>query len=327
MNRSQRSLLTLFLLVPLFCALPMGCSSEKATQSVDAAAIVNGIPIPKEDILLTVNNMVNQYKQFGMEFDSTKVDSIRGSILDSFIKTELMFQASKAAGFKLTDEELEKELNAIISQYPSPEMFSSALAKQGISEEKFRSHTATNVTIKNFIEETITNKIEVTPEAKTAYYDEHREDFKHDEEVGAKHILIQTTKDEPEDSVKSKRVRIESILERARNGEDFSALATEYSEGPSSSKGGDLGYFGRGKMVKPFEEAAFALNVGEISDVVETNYGFHIIKVYDKKGAGYSSFEEVEDYIENAIKSGKTRESLDKMIDELTEKADIKILL
>jgi peptidyl-prolyl cis-trans isomerase C len=337
------SLLNILALVLLPFLLVPGCSSESqqidkdvaakidgasiSKTSEDAAAIVNGVPIPKSEMQSSVDNTMNRYKSFGMELDSTKVDSLRNQILDYMIRTELMYQESQQAGFVVSDSALASEIETVKNQYPNEETFKSAMDQQGITEEQFRTHMLRTTAIKNYITEKITNQIEVTTESKSEYYEKHKEEFKHSEEVGAKHILIQTSKSDPPDSLDSKKAKIDELLTRIKNGEDFSTLATEHSDCPSSAKGGDLGYFSRGKMVQSFEEAAFSMNIGDVSEVIETNYGYHIIQVYGKKEAGQSSFEEMEEYIEDALKKGKTNEELEKLFKELEEKAEIDRML
>ena len=117
------------------------------------------------------------------------------------------------------------------------------------------------------------------------------------------------------------------LRRRVLAGEDFSALATEYSEGPTSSKGGDLGFFSRGQMVKEFEDAAFELKPGEVSEIIETEYGFHLIQVYDQRPAGLTSFEEVEGSIELMMKTPMIGEAISRRVDALKEAGTVEIFL
>ena len=111
-----------------------------------------------------------------------------------------------------------------------------------------------------------------------AYFDAHPDEFKMPERVHASHILVKVDPNASDASKAESRKKLEGIKARLDGGEDFAKLAEENSDCPSSAKGGDLGFFTRGQMVAPFEEAAFALNPGDTSDVVETRFGFHLIK-------------------------------------------------
>ncbi|MFZ7111247.1 MAG: SurA N-terminal domain-containing protein [Desulfatiglandales bacterium] len=136
------------------------------------------------------------------------------------------------------------------------------------------------------------------------FYEENIEIYKEKKQVKARHILFRLDQNATEEAEKTTKEAAEKVLEKARKGEDFAALAKEYSEGPTKEKGGDLGYFSQGQMVQPFEEAAFDLKKGEVSDLVKTQFGYHIIKVEDTKEARTKGLEEVRDQIaENLAKT------------------------
>ncbi|RMF99853.1 MAG: hypothetical protein D6726_12300 [Nitrospirae bacterium] len=163
--------------------------------------------------------------------------------------------------------------------------------------------------------------VNITNEDIELYYKSKSEQFKVPSMVRARHILIKVKSDASEDEKKAARKKAEEILSKIKNGEDFASLAEEYSDDPGSAKkGGDLGYFPRGRMVKPFEDAAFSLKPGEVSDIVETAFGYHIIKVDDKKDAHIKPLEEVKDMIrkklEKELKSAKAGEFLRKAMED-----------
>ena len=136
-----------------------------------------------------------------------------------------------------------------------------------------------------------------------AFYRQNFSRYSLPEQRRARHILIKTSEEDSEDTLIEKRSRAEQVLELARSGEDFAELAKQYSEGPTAQRGGDLGSFARGRMVKPFEDAVFSLNAGEISDIVETQFGFHIIKLEEIEPAYTRTLEEVRDEIAAQIQS------------------------
>ncbi len=149
------------------------------------------------------------------------------------------------------------------------------------------------------------------------YYKTHQDEFKVKEQVLASHILVKVDKSASEDEKKKARAKAEDLLKRVKAGEDFAKLATEFSDDPSAKiKGGDLGYFSRGRMVKEFEEAAFSLKPGEVSDIVETQYGYHIIKVSDRKKEDLIPLEASKDRILKKLyddfKQAKIKEFIDK---------------
>ncbi len=141
------------------------------------------------------------------------------------------------------------------------------------------------------------DKADVTDQQVIDYYEENMGMFKEEKQVRASHILFKLDRDATEEEEEKALEKAMSVLKRARQGEDFSSLAREYSEGPSSEKGGDLGFFSSGQMDKPFEEIAFKMKKGEISDPVKTRFGYHIIKVEEIKEARTKSLEEVREQI------------------------------
>ncbi len=151
-------------------------------------------------------------------------------------------------------------------------------------------------------------EVEITEKEIESYYEYNAKMYSQPKQVKAKHILLKVEPDDTEEVKNKVKERAEKVLEKARKGEGFAALAKEYSEGPSKSQGGDLGYFKTGQMEPPFEEAAFALKKGEISDLVQTRFGYHIILVEDIKEAGMTPLGKVREDILAALTGNLTTE-------------------
>lgn len=182
------------------------------------------------------------------------------------------------------------------------------------NKEKYRVNEQANV---KFIK--IDPKKMVADKDINEYYAENKNEFRELEKVKARHILLKVDANASEDEKKKVKEEAQEILAKAKKeGADFAALAKKYSEDPGSAKkGGDLGYFERGKMVKEFEEAAFSLKPGEISDLVKTSYGYHIIKVEDKKPAAVPSLEKVKSKVKQKIVEQVTVRDAKEIADEL----------
>lgn len=162
------------------------------------------------------------------------------------------------------------------------------------------------------LEKEIRDKIMVDDTEAKNHFDNNPERYKKDAGVNASHILVET---EAEGN---------SILEKLKNGEDFAKLAAEHSKDASNARnGGDLGFFSRGRMVPEFEEAAFNLNVGEISGLVKTRFGYHIIKVTDKKEGTQLSFEETKDLVKKQLQAKKQRDTYKAFIDKLKSNTEV----
>ncbi len=165
----------------------------------------------------------------------------------------------------------------------------------------------------SLIRKKVLDAVKVTPEEVKAYYDANKDQFVSGEEVHASHILVDT------------EAEAKAIKAQLDKGADFAKLAKDKSKCPSASRGGDLGYFGKGKMVPEFEKAAFALKVGQISDPVKTQFGWHIIKVLDKKESKVKSLDEVKPEIEQKLLQEKQKKAYDELLASLKSKMDVKI--
>jgi peptidyl-prolyl cis-trans isomerase C len=153
-----------------------------------------------------------------------------------------------------------------------------------------------------YLKKEVVAKINVSEEDMQLYYKIHQEEFQTPEMVRARHILIKVDRTASEDDKKKAKEKADGILKRIKAGEDFAKLATEVSDDPGSKiKGGDLGFFQKGRMVPPFEQAAFSLKPGEISEIVETPFGFHIIKVEEKKESVLEPYDKVKDKVKEKV--------------------------
>lgn len=174
-----------------------------------------------------------------------------------------------------------------------------------------------NFLANEYLKREIAQKITVSDDEVKQYYDSHKDEFKTQEMVKARHILVRVENAASEDEKKKAKDKAEMYLKKIKDGEDFAKMAAEVSDDPGSkAKGGDLGFFPKGRMVKSFEDAAFALKPGETSGIVETQFGFHIIKVEDKKEPTIESFDAVKERIKQKLAQDRTRKELTDFIDK-----------
>ncbi|MFN2377942.1 MAG: SurA N-terminal domain-containing protein [Candidatus Binatia bacterium] len=187
-------------------------------------------------------------------------------------------------------------------------------------QEEFRRPPSVKVRHLAYKVADIAAKIEVSDVDLNEYYELNKNsEFQNEDQVGARHILKEVDKEAGEEAKKTARAAIEDIARRLEGGADFAQLATAESDDPGSAKnGGDLGLFGKGRMVPAFEAAAFALEPGQTSDIVESDFGFHIIRVYEKKAAGIAPYDEVKDKIRQTL---STRQAVDRVFDDSAEDA------
>jgi peptidyl-prolyl cis-trans isomerase D len=182
--------------------------------------------------------------------------------------------------------------------------------------ESFRIPEKVNLHYVVFRPKDFGDKVDISQEEIKTYYETNIDDFVIQKQARARHVLIEVPPDADPKRIEEARKRAEEILARAKKGEDFASLAEKYSEGPTAKKGGDLGYFTRGRMVKEFEDAAFSLQPGELSPVVRTQFGFHIIKLEDVKEERVQGLDEVRESIESTIRDQKARDLAERSVEE-----------
>ncbi len=251
--------------------------------------------------------LINGQKISRVEFEEALEDNGGMTILNMMIGEKLIDQEAKKNGVVVTDQEVEDQFNTISTGMGSS--FASLLQQYGMSEDDLRESLRINL----IVFEMSTKDVVITDEEIETYFNENRSSFDEPEQVMASHILVDTEEEAKE---------IKNLLEQ---GEDFAQLAVSRSTDSGSAQlGGDLGYFSRGKMVAEFENAAFSLGIGEISDPVQSSYGYHIIKVTDRKPAKAANLEDVRDAIELTLKAERAK-SAQEVIGELTQVADIEV--
>ena len=313
----------MFFLIFSLLLIPLTGWAADQPKPADAAAVVNGSVITQEALLFETQRVMEQMARQGQVPDEAMMPQMRENVLNRMIEEELLYQDSQAKAIKVPEDRVNKELASIKERFPSEKEYNDALAGIGMSEDALAQKITRGVAIEELIKTHVIQDITVGAEESRNFYDQNASMFEKPEQVKASHILIKTAEDATDDQKMEARKKIDDVRKKAVAGEDFAALAKEYSEGPSNVRGGDLGYFSRGQMVKPFEDVAFSLKQGEISDVVETQFGYHIIIVTDHRPASVVDYETAKAQIEERLKQEKSLGQIRQYIETLREKADI----
>jgi peptidyl-prolyl cis-trans isomerase C len=183
-----------------------------------------------------------------------------------------------------------------------------------------------NIIAIEYLKKEVTNKVEVSEEDVKAYYESHKDEFKTPEMVRSRHILIKTDPPASDNDKKKAKEKAEEILKKIKAGEDFAKLASDVSDDTGSKpKGGELGFFPKGRMVKSFEDAAFSLKPGEVSGIVETQFGYHIIKVEEKKEPGMEPFDTAKEKIKQKLLQERTKTKVTEFIEKAMKEANIEV--
>jgi peptidyl-prolyl cis-trans isomerase C len=305
--------------------MPLMAIGEKEQQDgqPENAAVVNGKAIPFEDFKWELELYKKRLQAQGMQVPEHLQGQVQQEVINDLINRELIYQDSVEKGISVKPEQVEKELEAIRQRYPDKAEFEAILGSMNMSEAQLKDQIAQRSAITTLIEKEIVSEIKVGGEEAEAFYKENPHLFERPEEVHARHILIKVEASADQKQKEEARKKIEAIKKQVDAGEAFDQLAKEHSDCPSAQNGGDLGYFSRGKMVPPFEAAAFALEPGKVSDIVETDFGYHLIQVVDRREAGSVGFEEVRPQIETNLRNEKIQTKLVKYLEQLHQDATI----
>jgi peptidyl-prolyl cis-trans isomerase C len=289
-------------------------------------ARVNGKAILGRDLEALVNRELSSIGN--PEWKNLRED-YRGqltlSLLNVLINSKLLFQKAVSSGIKATDSEVQAEFQKIAKTFASDAEMNSALASQNTDRAGLEKSLYENLMMSKIVDENVNKKITVTQEDLAKYYSSNPKEFQHPDIVRTSHILIQVAGDAPEQDAKAKE-RAEAILARIKKGEDFAKLAKENSVDSSASRGGDIGFASREALDAEYSEVAFSLPVGG-TKLVKSQYGYHIIKVTDKKEAGVSTLEEAKAGLTEFLKKEKSQTDLNKLVNELRNQANIDILI
>jgi len=297
--------------------------SEPATSPADVLAKVNGAPITRGEVDRAMKVLIAQ-NRIPQPTTAENEKLAETGTLEQLVTAELLYQAGMKKDIKDLDKQVTDRLAQNKAKFPTPAEYENALKASGLTEKELTDITRKDIVITNLIEKDIDGTIKVSDEDAKKFYDENKDKyFKQDEGIKASHILIGVDANAKPEEKKAAKEKAEALLKEVKAGKDFAELAKANSTCPSSKQGGDLGFFSRGQMVEPFEKAAFALKPGEVSDVVETQFGYHIIKVTDKKAAGYVPYADVMEKIVAFLKSQQRQKALTDYTGELRKKAKI----
>lgn len=317
------SILTVSFLTISFTSAGYAKEAKQKESKKDVIAVVNGTKISQSDFDREVGRYEQQMAMMGQTPNPQQLSEIKEKVLNGLIDRELLYQESQKEGLKVSKSDVDERINALKQRFPSEEEFKKTIEKLGLSEAGLRSQFEQELAVKALLDKKFAGTIKITDQEMKKFYDDNPDYFKTPERVRASHILIKVEPNASEADKAKARQKIEDIQKKLKKGEDFAALAKQYSECPSSAKGGDLDYFQRGQMVGPFQDAAFAMKVGDVSDIVETQFGYHLIKVTDKKPAGTVSFEEAKDKIKSYLEQQKMAQEVEQYVAQLKKTAKI----
>ncbi len=299
-----------------------------------AVVTVNGTAITEAQIEPRLRQEMARLAQGSRSLPPVLIEQlkpkIRANLLQELIAEKLLQEQVKSQHIQITDEDVLAEITRVVVERqiaPNIDEFKKMVAAQDQDFNDIKAQVNNGLAIQKLISMQVDDKIDVNDTDTKTYYQDHSDEFMVPEQVKVSHIMISTQSDDPNadpNEVKAQgKQKAESLLNRLKAGEDFAELAKKQSTGPAAESGGDLGMIRKGQTPPAFEQAAFALKVGEISDVVETPYGYHILKVSQHDDPKQLTYDEVKEDIQNTLKDKQTQKLTEQYINALKEKATI----
>ncbi len=282
-------------------------------------AVVNGQEISGEAVQFELDRLVRFYLGHGMTMDEVKknLPKLEEKALDQAIGAKLLLDQAAKLDLPVSAADIDAEVAKVVAQVGGAENYRKALAAQGITEEQFRKELEKGAKVNKLVEQACSSVAEPTDDEVAAFYAAHKAEYVAPEQVLCQHILVKGSDDAALDKIKGIRARI------VDGKADFAEEAKKHSDCPSGQQGGSLGWFGRGMMVPEFDKVAFEMAKGEVSNIVTTQFGYHIIYKADQKGGGQQTLVDVHDQIRDLLRHEARGRAMDAYVAELREKATI----
>jgi peptidyl-prolyl cis-trans isomerase C len=348
-DMTKTKIASLFIATAVLIALTTGCKKEEApvVEEIDLTQVPDMFEAPlqpdplalqPEDVVITVNGeeithgevmqaAQTQMQQLSRQVPPQQLSQMFGqvyqSVQQSLIAEILLNNAAKNSSLAISDAEVDAEIEKIKAGAPEGQSLEDALAAGNIDFAEWKETLRAQILVGKLVEEKTADVAEATDAEVALFYKENLDSFKTPEGVSASHILIKTEEGDTDEAKAEKKAQLAKLKTDIAAGARFEDLAKEHSACPSSAQGGSLGTFGRGQMVPEFDEVAFSIEPGAVSDIVETQFGYHLIKVTERREAGVSSLEEVKDRLKGYLSGQKKQEALVAYVKDLQEKADI----
>ena len=282
-------------------------------------AVVNGQEISAEAVNFELDRLVRFYMGHGMTMAEIRqnLPKLEAKALDQAIGAKLLLDQAARLDIPVTERDIDAEVARVVQQVGGEENYKKALAAQGIAEADFRKELEKGARVNMLVNQACAHVADPTEDEVTAFYEAHKAEYVEPPQVLCQHILVKGSNDAALDKIKEIRERI--VNDKA----DFAEEAKKHSDCPSGAQGGSLGWFGRGMMVPEFDKAAFEMKKGEVSGVVTTEFGYHIIYKADERGGGQQTIVDVHDQIKDLLRHEARGKAMDAYVAELREKATI----
>lgn len=310
-------------------APPSGPPIDPAQLPAVVAKLQGGQEIKKEELIQEAKGIQAQLAARGGQAPPPSQDFYR-RVLDTIIAQRLLLAEARAQGVAVSDADVKTQVDGLRSRFPDAATFEKALASQGMTEARMTQELRNQLLLRQYVETKVLPQVQVTDAQAKAFYDQNQDKMKQPEQRHLRHILVAKPQGPgTEAGVQQARAKTEGLRARIEKGEDFAQLATANSDDPGSKdRGGDLGWLPRGKTVPAFEQAAWALQVNQLSPVVESQFGFHIIQMTEPpRPESVVPFEQARERIQAMLRQQATQDAVKARADALRAQAKVETFI
>ena len=302
-------------------------ASAAYAQAFGPAVTINGVEVPRSKVQAQADHLIDQRGiGSGGITQPSAYRKIQEEVIEQIVVQELLWQEAQRRGTVVGDAEVDQEFAKLKSSFDSELAFTFKIEEGGFTEETFRENIRQQMSVQNMIANDITEGVTVDDAAVETFYNENLDQMAIPERVHARHILVKFESGNDESRAAAEQ-KLAELAAQVEAGESFALLAIEHSEGPSGQKGGDLGYFERGQMVKEFDEVAFGAEPGAVVGPVETQFGLHLIKVEEHTAPGTVPLVEVEPKIREYLVQQTLYSTVEQLVEDLRANGDVEIHL
>ena len=290
----------------------------------DVVAKVNGQDIHNDDIIRELKKTLKNYKDRGIPLTAEEEKITAKKLIENEIERALLLQKGNEINALVSDEALDKKLRKVKASFKSDSIFEHELKNRKLTLDQYKKELKIDLLMQQVIDREIEPNIKVSEKDIHLFYEKNKEKFYVDKKARASVILIKAKRGDTK-SEKSAQQKIESILEKIKNGSTFNEMATKYSQDSLAPKGGDLGYFTKNQIFGAFSVRAFDMKVNEVSPVFKTGLGFHILKLTDLKESKMMPLDRAKTRIEKILRKNKMGNATRNYVEKLKQKSKIKM--
>lgn len=290
-------------------------------------AKVNGAEVKRELFNREYRQTVERYQRARHEVKPALRERLKDNIVRRLVDAEIIRQQAKKMGIEITEKERAEKWATHKKRYGSEDAFKAFLERAGTSEDDVKRQFNNNL-VREKVFAKVSEGVKLDEKEIKEFYEKNRARYDEPEQVKASHILIRLKPKATAQEKAERKKHAEMILAKAKKkGADFAALASQYGEDPTKSRGGDLGFFTKGRMVKAFEEGVWKLKKNQISALIETQFGFHIVKKMDHKKARKKPYAEVREQIERSLKARKRNTAIREALNNWKKEAKLELIV